>query len=582
VAGDDVDVERFEHSLRETTQEPCTHVVVHRGRRLAVGYQAYAGYPVRVIRGAGCVAVYEGSFYGRDRELDAQLVALTGLFSADQRGARAAVERFAAQADGDFNLLLFDESSDQAIFVNDALARLPVFYRQASSSFALAREIKFLHAWGGRPEPDRVAIAQALMFGWCLGARTVESGVLRLLDGSSVEMNDAGAHVHRYHTWNFDDYAHGGKPYDSPSELAAFFVDRCATLAARSARPVLVSLSGGLDSRTVAAGLARANTPFTGVTFAHADNANQADVDIAKQVAEVLEVPWLLYPLEEEPWESSEQLVRLRDGLCYTGVTYMLGFLARVRFDFPDAAYLTGDGGDKTLAEFTYPPLAGNLDAFVDAITSNTIWPPAQASAFVGIGERQLVESVHDQFAQYPERSPDGRRARFCHTEHAWRWLFEGEERNRTFLWSTTPFYAQSFFRRALAVPAAHKRRFRYYAQFVRALNAAVAAIPNANWGAPVGSPRALMRGLLQGAAVRMPRTIKNAIRRRVLSFHSEADVGAGALQRLAALQERLAQGGVFAISLTKAALDAGCSRLQYEMLLTQLLYQDSREMSLI
>src|SRR5262249_43782929 len=158
---------------------------------------------------------------------------------------------------------------------------------------------------------------------------------------------------------NFDEIGHAQGRCDSPHELAQTFIERCADQARWAAgRPLLVSLSGGLDSRTVAAGLARAGASFTGVTFSDSAHENNADVVGARRVAGALGAPWKLYQLLEETWDALERLVQLRDGRNYIGVAYMLDFLARLQHEFGDACYLTGDGGDKALYELTYPPLS--------------------------------------------------------------------------------------------------------------------------------------------------------------------------------------------------------------------------------
>ena len=47
----------------------------------------------------------------------------------------------------------------------------------------------------------------------------------------------------------------------------------------------VVSLSGGLDSRAVAAGLRREEIPFTAATFLDSQQTNAADVRVASRVA---------------------------------------------------------------------------------------------------------------------------------------------------------------------------------------------------------------------------------------------------------------------------------------------------------
>jgi asparagine synthase (glutamine-hydrolysing) len=579
VAGEGVRLGGFENALRTMAHPGYVVTPLARTECLAVGYSAHSGYPLHVIKDDDCVVALEGAVYGpKPDQLDADLRLIAQLFVADPDAGRQAAERFARSADGDFNLLLLVPSQNRMLLVNDTLGRLPLFYLQSASTLALAREIKFLRAWNARePQPDRVAIAQTLMFGWPLGSRTQEEHIQRLPEASTVYAAAATGtiQINPYRIWNFDEIAQTRTRYDSPNELAELFINRCVAQSRWAAnRPLLVSLSGGLDSRTVAAGLQRAGTPFTAVTFSDAAQENRADVIGAKQVADALGAPWKPYTLGEATWDASELLVHLRDGQNYIGVAYMLDFLSRLRQDFGDACYLTGDGGDKTLYELTYPPLARSLDQLLNLVVSNAIWPVGTIALLLGMSPGEILESIRAQFCAYPERSPAGRQARFGHAEHARHWLFEGEDRNRAFLWSMTPFYAQSFYGRALAVPASRKRRFSYYADFMRALNPLVANIPNANWGASVGSPKALARGTLQAAAVRMPQPIKNTIRRRILRFHSTASVDPQYAALLAQLRKQPDSSGVFSAPTMIDVLANGCSRVQFNTLVTQFIYQ--------
>ena len=88
---------------------------------------------------------------------------------------------------------------------------------------------------------------------------------------------------------------------------------------------------------------------------------------------------------------------------------------------------------------------------------------------------------------------------------------------------------------------------------------------------------RALIRGMLQSAAVRTPQTIKNWIRRKVLTFHAPADIRGEDKDRLVALLARLADADTFVTPTVATALENGCGQLQYNTLVTQLIYQEQR-----
>jgi tRNA U34 2-thiouridine synthase MnmA/TrmU len=61
---------------------------------------------------------------------------------------------------------------------------------------------------------------------------------------------------------------------------------------------VLVSLSGGIDSRMVAGALTTAGVAARAVTHGALDAETAGDVAIAEAVAARLGMPWELHPLE--------------------------------------------------------------------------------------------------------------------------------------------------------------------------------------------------------------------------------------------------------------------------------------------
>jgi asparagine synthase (glutamine-hydrolysing) len=64
----------------------------------------------------------------------------------------------------------------------------------------------------------------------------------------------------------------------------------------------------------------------------------------------------------------------------------------------------------------------------------------------------------------------------------------EGEDRNRQYFWSVSPFYAPPFFAYALGCPDHQKLGLRLYQKFLEILSPGLDRIPYANWGAPLGS----------------------------------------------------------------------------------------------
>jgi asparagine synthase (glutamine-hydrolysing) len=55
--------------------------------------------------------------------------------------------------------------------------------------------------------------------------------------------------------------------------------------------------------------------------------------------------------------------------------------------------------------------------------------------------------------------------------ERGFKWLFEGEDRNRQFFWSVSPFYGREPFRLAMDCPSRLKARYALYRRFMESLS---------------------------------------------------------------------------------------------------------------
>ena len=88
----------------------------------------------------------------------------------------------------------------------------------------------------------------------------------------------------------------------------------------------MVSLSGGLDSRAVAAGLRREEIPFTAATFLNSQQTNAADVRVASRVAEALGVEWQLFHPRPPQGKDLVQLLDLKSGANNLRMSFILPF----------------------------------------------------------------------------------------------------------------------------------------------------------------------------------------------------------------------------------------------------------------
>jgi asparagine synthase (glutamine-hydrolysing) len=281
----------------------------------------------------------------------------------------------------------------------------------------------------------------------------------------------------------------------------------------------VLSLSGGLDSRSVAAGLVRAGHHPTTVTFVDADEQARADVELAEQVANTLDLPWQLLTLPRPTAADLDLLLKIKGGQNYTAMALGMSYLNQIRREHgSNITYFTGDGGGRVLPAFQCPSETRTSDQLARYIVDRThLLDLTTTSRLLGLSRDDILAEIAGVLDSYPETDLQARYLGFNIRERGIKWAMEGEDRNRAFFWSCTPFYAWSFFSHAVAVPTSMKSGNRLYRHFLQALSPETVGIVDAKRSLPVTSPaygRTLRLISMLGRYPRLMRRAKSFLRR--------------------------------------------------------------------
>ena len=161
----------------------------------------------------------------------------------------------AQRLEGDFAFALYDPRRSSWLLARDAIGMRPLYYHQGEGLFAFASEIKGLLAHPGiRVRPDDEGVADYLL----LGQRPVDrldvtcfEGIRALPPATLLRIGRQGPEP-PWRYWDFDPAHDPG--CRSFAECAEGFWERFARAVhrrVRSAYPVAVSVSGGLDSSSI-------------------------------------------------------------------------------------------------------------------------------------------------------------------------------------------------------------------------------------------------------------------------------------------------------------------------------------------
>ncbi len=324
-----VDLNRDLDDIREQIHEARTESLFSdryfsrdllRNRHVYSGFVAYENSPVTTYENDLFRIVVEGKVYNQeDSALKKNLFQVAETVFLGRGDPIRTIKAWLMGADGDFVILFQEKSTGRLIVLNDALSRLPLYYHLTGNRLILSRDMTFLQPFVHGTSVDRTAIAEYLLFGYPLGSKTLLADVLRLPPATCIRVNPQEKQIrfHSIHLFDFSGKENRGKTTkENARSLARLFtealVNRVETM--KDCKSV-VSLSGGLDSRAVAAGLAKSRVAFSSISFLDDEGNAEPDVRIAACVARLLNTEWRSFDLGPASADDYRMLLKAKHGL---------------------------------------------------------------------------------------------------------------------------------------------------------------------------------------------------------------------------------------------------------------------------
>jgi asparagine synthase (glutamine-hydrolysing) len=480
----------------------------------------YAEYPVAVLPHDRYTFVIEGRFINPDGgKLESSLEELAGLLFDKGEPDRGRIVDWLMARDGEFVVFIRHLKSGAWGLLNDLLGRLPLYMmRSGANDCMITRELSlFVHPKSGL-QPDRMGIAQQLLLGFPAGKRTLLSGVERIPSASLVFWSASEERLRSsvLHTFRFEDEPSNRSLSACADELAASFVAACRQQVEGN-RATVLSLSGGMDSRSVAAGLQQAKVPFSAYTFADPFGNASRDLQRAGELARVLHLEWESVPLLPATGADIAQLLSSKPGQISPAQAIDRQFLQHVRSRHGRTMqFFSGDGGDVVLPYLQPDRAVDSARAVVEMILDRYGQAPLPFVAeLANVPPADIMAELEAMIAEYPERTFADRYVHYLTYQREIKWSFEGEDRNRGFFRTAAPFLTLSFFRQAMAAPSERKRYQVLYREFLVRLSPEAARVPDAVRGVAITSPEFRRRLLLGSLIARWPKLAKMVRARR-------------------------------------------------------------------
>ena len=467
--------------------------VVLRESDCYLGYTNHEAYPVAVFDDGEVLVCIEGLTYGKtvSEAVEEVKVLSRSIFNGDS-DYRERIAAWQLETDGDFLILVLKRDTGEICIINDALGRLPLYYYRDGDRIFVSREIRFITHLIGEARFDRRGIAQYMLFGYPLGEKTLFENIYRLPPASFISIggNRSDIRIERAHRYNLEEKDEGKS---NAKEQAGILIDIYCEACRNRFNPDhsnVVTLSGGLDSRVVAAALERVGATFSNATFVDYFKYFDPDVDLARQIAEVLGLEWKLFTMGPPKGRDVLKLLKIKSGLNFFGMSFSVPLFEKMREYYGDRITLfTGDGGDRLLPDLRPMARLRTIDDVVEYIIEHyTFVPLGIVSGITGMRKEEMISDFREHLMGFEEKAVKQKFVNFMILERNFKWLFEGEDRNRYYSWPVAPFYAIDFFRHALSCPDGIKENHRLYREVLVQLSPDVAAIDNAKWHFPITS----------------------------------------------------------------------------------------------
>jgi asparagine synthase (glutamine-hydrolysing) len=483
-----------------------------------LGTTAYDQYPIALHENDDFFLFREGEIFGPDLySIESELYDLASSVFKDVSQGKKRLTNWMNKIDGDFIILIISKRHNSVVIFNDILGKLPVYFYQTTNEIIISRDLFFVSSMGHAKKLDKMAVAQYLLFGYPLGERTLLEGVSRLQPSSLIKIDGKTFDIKilNCQSLNFEGKDKNGRSIvDNAKKLASLFSQGCRRRNHPDRRNIL-SLSGGLDSRSIAACLHRDNIGFTGVTRLTDERKSKLDAKYAEEISKALKFDWKLFSIDPPNGVDVLRLLRMKNGSNYLAMSFIIPFFSKMQELYGTSiTYWTGDGGDKVIPDLRPLRKLAHLTDFVHYMLADAgIFSLVQTMNLTLLKKDDIIQELESRILSYPEIEWSQKYVHFLICERAFKFIFEGEDRNRCYFWNATPFYSHELFKFAMTIPDEQKSNYRLYQHFLDELNVCISNIDDPDHKLPRFSKGIGVKSLRKKIISKIPLGVRKTIK---------------------------------------------------------------------
>lgn len=406
--------------------------------------------------------------------------------------------------DGMFHAVIIDADKQKIHLVSDRFGLLPLYYSTFAGGMAYAGEVKALLSCPGvSREPDDHTIADFYHYGQALNNRTLFKHVHLLPPGSVLSYDLQSGHHDISNYWAIASLFKENGHYSTDTNLNSVTqsLGKAMNKNATMLSELGLSLSGGLDSRGILAGL-RENSK--GVATYTLGIPGCADESIANKMAILCDTRHDFVELDQSYIVNfehmSNEMIRLSDGLYHPHESTEMLALDYFKKD-PFKILLRGHGGEVAKAALAYPVMVkpevhsytqahqvldfifGSTNLVLSSVSPDVFFTPEFAEIMKTAPRVSLEESCGDVATRL---APADVCLYYYIREHVRRQVVASLAIFRSQVEIRMPYMDADYIETLLSMPVNMRNEGEVHTAFVKHANPGLVKIRNSNTGAPL------------------------------------------------------------------------------------------------
>jgi len=432
---------------------------------------------------------------------------------------------FVKSLNGSFVIIIFDTRNRKIIVANDRFRLRPFYYAMNGERYLFASEVKaILEDKTFRRDVCHEAVADFFAFEMILNDRTFFEGIKALPPASIFTWSKDKLSVKKY--WDFEFKEDHNHPIEYYVENIVHIFRRAVERRTKGNHRLGVSLSGGLDSRSIVAAIDKEHHPIH--TFTYGVKGGD-EAKIAERVAKKLGTTHRFFELKQDFFADYVELgVRLTDGMSSCRHYHWMSLLKQIANDVDVVFH--GLGMDIMLGGWTdigYARIHRKiLKAQNEATLTSLVYQKLRKDGVRKVGllfsdeyykkiEDLPIQSLKKALEEVKEKHP-GNKADYIFWRN-WTRTSTSPAR-RSFVEDRVPGYDNDFVDFVLKIPPELRSEHKLYYEFFRELAPDLANIPHQGTGFPPFVPFFLHKigKLVKASYKEFIRKLRNITRGRI------------------------------------------------------------------